>query len=105
MGLIDSLVQRVRRASTEGAGAGPACPPEVRAELTASLTRLDQEISRVRRCDRDFARAHHLYAAVRAYGDVLDEACRVAGVERSEGDDGFRRLMAEVELRSRGWSW
>lgn len=104
MGLIDSLVRRVRRAPV-GDRVVQECPPEVKAELTASLRRLDREISRVRRCDRDFARAHHLYAAVRAYGDVLDEACRVSGVERSEGDEGFRRLMAEVELRSRGWSW
>lgn len=105
MGLIESLLKRVCRAPQDGGGTAPPCAPAVRAELTASLARLDREISRVRHGDRDYARAHHLYAAVRAYGDVLDEACRAAGVERHEGDESLRRLMAEVELRSRGWSW
>lgn len=106
MGLIESLLKRVRRLPQDAGGTPSSCDPAVRAELTASLARLDREILRVRHGDAgDYARAHHLYAAVRAYGDVLDQACREAGVERDEGDESLRRLMAEIDLRSRGWSW
>lgn len=105
MSFLDAFVRRVRRAAHGGADDAPVCPPAVQAELTASLARLDREISRVRRCEHAYARAHHLHAAVRAYGDVLDEACRAAGVEQADGDESLRRVMAEVELRSRGWSW
>lgn len=53
-----------------------------------------------------FAQAHHLYAARLAYDQLLDEACRMAGVADLPAERGsIRRLTAEVELRLRGWTW
>jgi hypothetical protein len=54
---------------------------------------------------RNFARVHHLRAAQSAYDALLDEACRLAGVEEIEGDGALHRLFAESALRERGWTW
>jgi hypothetical protein len=102
MRLLASLVNRVRRGFAPDRGRPD--PAHV-AELTAALARLDREIARIRCSDRAYARAHHLRAAVHAYGDVLDEARRVAGIPAPEGDEDVRRMLAEVELRTRGWHW
>ncbi len=44
-----------------------------------------------------------------AYDDLLEEACRLAGVEvdRAAGRRGeeSRRCAEELELAARGWSW
>jgi hypothetical protein len=54
-----------------------------------------------------YAKAHRLYATRAAYDDLLEEACRLAGVRldpaghRSEAE----RMREEVELAARGWSW
>jgi hypothetical protein len=40
-----------------------------------------------------------------AYDRLLDEACRLAGVPAPDGTGDARRLLAEVELRARGWNW
>jgi hypothetical protein len=46
-------------------------------------------------------------AAEAAYDDLLDEACRLAGVPETahlaRGED--KRWLEEQELASRGWSW
>jgi hypothetical protein len=82
-------------------------------EVQMALTRLDQEIKELRRNGRDdFAGAHHLRAAVKAYDYVLDEACRLAGVAAPGGSTyplgpaaGIQRMLAEAELQARGWDW
>ncbi|MGF1661296.1 MAG: hypothetical protein ACFCVG_02290 [Kineosporiaceae bacterium] len=102
MRLLASLRNRLRR--VVGTDCRHPDPARV-AELTAALARLDREIARIRRSDGAYARAHHLHAAVRAYGDVLDEARRVAGIPAPDGDEDVRRMLAEVELRTRGWDW
>ncbi|TCC64790.1 hypothetical protein E0H73_08155 [Kribbella pittospori] len=71
------------------------------------LSHLAGEIRRIETTPRLYARAHRLMAAEAAYDDLLDEACRLAGVpseaelERSEE----KRWLEERELASRGWSW
>jgi hypothetical protein len=74
-------------------------------EVQMALTRVERLIADLQRDDRRFARAHHLYSAVAAYDRLLDEACRLAGVPVPEGSGDTRRLLAEVELRARGWTW
>jgi hypothetical protein len=80
--------------------------PFVTLEVQWALTRLDAEIARLLSGnDERFARAHHLSAAMAAYGQALDEACRLAGVPVTASGSATRRVLAEAELRSRGWDW
>jgi hypothetical protein len=74
-------------------------------EVQLALSRVERLIADLQRDDRRFARAHHLYSAIAAYDRLLDEACRLAGVPVPEGVGDTRRLLAEVELRARGWTW
>ncbi len=74
-------------------------------EVQVALARVERLVANLHRDDRRFAQAHHLYAAVSAYDRLLTEACALAGVELPEGEGDTRRLLAEVELRARGWSW
>ncbi len=74
-------------------------------EVQLALARVERLVHELQRDDRRFARAHHLYAAVAAYDRLLLEACALAGAEPPEGEGDARRLLAEVELRARGWSW
>lgn len=54
-----------------------------------------------------YAKAHRLEAHRAAYDDLLDEACRLAGVpvEPGQGRGENRRWYEELELAARGWSW
>ena len=74
-------------------------------EVQVALARVERLVANLQRDDRRFAQAHHLYAAVAAYDRLLTEACALAGVELPESEGDTRRLLAEVELRARGWSW
>jgi len=74
-------------------------------EVQMALARLERLVDELQRDDRRFARAHHLYAAIAAYDRLLDEACRLAGVPPQTGTGEVRRVLTEVELRARGWSW
>jgi hypothetical protein len=74
-------------------------------EVQVALARVERLVANLQRDDRRFAQAHHLYAAVAAYDRLLTEACALAGIELPEGEGDTRRLLAEVELRARGWSW
>ena len=74
-------------------------------EVQVALARVERLVANLQRDDRRFAQAHHLYAAVAAYDRLLTEACALAGVELPEGEGDTRRLLAEVELRARGWTW
>jgi len=71
------------------------------------LGHLAGEIRRIETAPRIYARAHRLRAVEGAYDDLLDEACRLAGVP---GEDDLKRgeekrWLEEQELTSRGWSW
>jgi hypothetical protein len=70
-----------------------------------ALGRIEAEIVALQRDDGRFARGSHLIAARLAFDQLLDEACRLAGVHDLPEGGTLRRMMAEVELRSRGWSW
>ena len=56
---------------------------------------------------RAMARAERIIASQLAYDDLLEEACRLAGVEvppHARGDPA-ERFREEVELAGRGWAW
>jgi hypothetical protein len=75
--------------------------------LQTRLGHLADEIRRIEATPRVYAKAHRLVALETAYDDLLDEACRLAGVpgeadlERGEQ----KRWLEEQELATRGWSW
>jgi hypothetical protein len=54
-----------------------------------------------------FAKMHRLVALRAAYDDLLDEACRLAGVPPTQGEarGDDLRWHEEQELAARGWSW
>ncbi len=56
---------------------------------------------------RAMARAERIVASQLAYDDLLEEACRMAGVDippHAKGDPA-ERFREEVELAGRGWTW
>jgi hypothetical protein len=56
---------------------------------------------------RAMARAERIIASQMAYDYLLEEACRLAGVEvppHATGDPA-ERFREEVELAGRGWAW
>jgi hypothetical protein len=75
--------------------------------LQTRLGHLAGKIQRIEATPRIYAKAHRLMALEAAYDDLLDEACRLAGVpaeadlERGE----HKRWLEEQELATRGWSW
>jgi hypothetical protein len=99
--LVDRLAVRLRRHP----GAQP--DPFDTLRLQTRLGELAGEIRRVEATPRVYAKAHRLVALQAAYDDLLDEACRLAGVpgeadlERGEQ----KRWLEEQELATRGWSW
>jgi hypothetical protein len=99
--LVDQLSSRLRRRH----GAQP--DPFETLRLQTRLGELAGEIRRVEATPRVYAKAHRLVALQAAYDDLLDEACRLAGVpgeadlERGEQ----KRWLEEQELATRGWSW
>ena len=85
----------------------PAPDPFDTLRVQTRLAHLSGKIRRLESTPRIFARAHHLKALEAAYDDLLDEACRLAGVpddaESLHGEE--KRWHEEQELTSRGWSW
>ena len=74
-------------------------------EVQMSLGRVERQIQELMDDADRFALAHHLRAATLAYDRLITEACELAGVEQAEEPGPIRRLIAEAELRTRGWSW
>lgn len=94
--VADSL-RRIRR---------PDVDPFSALEVQLSLGRVEARIASLLADESRFARGHHLRAARLARANLLEEACRLAGVrDLPEGEGDLRRMMAEAELRSRGWNW
>lgn len=75
--------------------------------VQTALGRVLQRIAEVESDADRFARAHHVHALRLAYDGLIEEACRLAGVDVRElpEDASSRRVVAEAELGSRGWSW
>jgi hypothetical protein len=70
------------------------------------LGHLSTKIRRVESTPHVYARAHRLMALEAAYDDLLDEACRLAGVPGPDcTHPEEKRWQEEQELASRGWSW
>jgi hypothetical protein len=82
VGAMRHRVQELARslAAAVGVRRRELTDPFTTLEVQLALTRLDREIARIRADDVSFARAHHLIAAQLAYGQALEEACRLAGV-------------------------
>lgn len=71
------------------------------------LGHLAGEIRRIQATPRVYAKAHRLMVLEAAYDDLLDEACRLAGVageaDLERGKE--KRWLEEQKLATRGWSW
>lgn len=93
---FDSLLGRARREQVD---------PFSALEVQISLARLETHIEQLLADERRFARGHHLRAARLAYDHLIEQACRMAGVSDLPQDPQVRRVLAEAELRSRGWTW
>jgi hypothetical protein len=98
---VKKLVRRRRRPIV------PEPDPFDTLRLQTRLGHLAGKIRLVEATPHVYAKAHKLMALEAAYDDLLDEACRLAGVP---GDVGLargeeKRWQEEQELTSRGWSW
>ena len=85
----------------------PAPDPFDTLRLQTRLGTVSTKIRRVESAPGVYARAHRLMALEAAYDDLLDEACRLAGVP-DQVDCRIaeeKRWHEEQELASRGWSW
>jgi hypothetical protein len=74
-------------------------------EVQSSLARIERTLASVEADDLRFAKAHHLRALRNAYDLLLDEACVLAAVHELPDSGPLRRVVAEAELGSRGWTW
>ena len=85
----------------------PAPDPFDTLRLQTRLGDLSTKIRSVESAPHVYAKAHRLMALEAAYDDLLDEACRLAGVpdqaECRRAEE--KRWQEEQELASRGWSW
>ncbi|MEI8412617.1 MULTISPECIES: hypothetical protein [unclassified Kribbella] len=95
------LTRRLRRHTV------PEPDPFDTLRLQTRLGHLAGKIRVVEETPRIYAKAHRLMALEAAYDDLLDEACRLAGVpteaDLQRGEE--KRWHEEQELASRGWSW
>jgi hypothetical protein len=75
--------------------------------LQTRLGHIASEIRRIEGAPGIYARAHRLMALEAAYDNLLDEACRLAGVpDQPDLEPGEqKRWQEEQELATRGWSW
>lgn len=132
-GVLVRLVDPVRRAWRRR-HPPPSPPPPDPFEVLALQVRLGLLADQLRVLESDpqvYARARRLMAVRAAYDALLAEACRLAGVELDDDDDGapvtgatnsstgagmyrsgdllvvseHERFREEMELASRGWSW
>jgi hypothetical protein len=80
--------------------------PFVALRIQSRLGVLASEIRAVEADPFAYAKMRRLEALRAAYDDLLDEGCRLAGVEAFDGEDRTaRRWREEQELAERGWSW
>lgn len=94
--VVESLLRRVRRNDVD---------PFSALEVQISLARVEAHIESLLADESRFARGHHLRAARMAYDHLLDQACRMAGVTDLPEERQVWRVIAEAELRNRGWTW
>jgi hypothetical protein len=99
-GILERQARRLRRHDP------PPDPFDV-LRIQVRLGILADELRALEQNDHVYAKAHRLRAIRAAYDDLLEEACRLAGVDLDPlADRGEQeRLREEVELTARGWSW
>jgi hypothetical protein len=75
--------------------------------IQTRLGYLSTKIRRLESTPRVYARAHRLMAVEAAYDDLLDEACKLAGIpsDPAQLHPEAKRWQEEQELTSRGWTW
>ena len=81
--------------------------PFVALRVQSRLGIVAQHVQRLEADKRAMARAERIVATQLAYDDLLQEACRLAGVDvppHARGDPA-ERFREEVELAGRGWAW
>jgi hypothetical protein len=85
----------------------PSTDPFEALRLQMRLAELSRQLQALEDDDSVYAKAHRLAATRAAYDDLLDEACRLAGVDPDPlPPRGVqRRWEEEVALAERGWSW
>lgn len=100
--------ERARRPVTVTLPAEPVDPFRTLA-LQYRLGALARELDDLAVDDgRVYARGLRLTAVNAAYDDVLEDACRLAGIPlQRDGQNRreVRRVMAESALKSAGWTW
>lgn len=98
---LERLAARLR------SGSAPEPDPFEALHLQYRLGAIADELRALDASPTVYAKAHRLRATRAAYDDLLEEACRLAGVpidpETCRGEQ--ERLREEVELTARGWSW
>jgi hypothetical protein len=98
---LDALADRLRRRHESLPDPFAALRVQQRLGIVAGhVQRLEADTTVI-------ARAERIIASQLAYDYLLEEACRMAGVdvpEHAPGDPG-ERFREEVELASRGWAW
>lgn len=98
----------VTKASDRVRHRGPPAPDPFEAlRLQSRLSALAGEIRGLEADPTVYAKVHRLVALRAAYDDLLDEACRLAGVPEipHEQRGEALRWQEEQELAARGWSW
>ncbi len=103
---VMTLVHRRRAAQRHREQSGPLAT----LELQLRLGQIAREIRLLSDGDAGpdglrYANAHHTRAAQLAYDSLLREACRRAGLPDDPIATDQDRLLRELELSSRGWSW
>lgn len=106
-GRVEAVVRDLRERLARLLPARPMPPdPFATLALQARLSRLARELNELDHGDRaEFARGHHLVAAIVAYERTLDEACRLMGMPMAEGSGPAHRLISEATLVHAGWRW
>ena len=98
---LEHLAERIR---------GPRVPvvdPFAALRVQERLGAVAHHVQRLEFDPRTFARAERIIASQLAYDQLLEEACRMAGVtvEPHAKGDPAERFREEVELAARGWTW
>ncbi|WP_019135728.1 hypothetical protein [Cellulomonas massiliensis] len=99
--LLERLAERIR-------GPRPVVvDPFAALRVQERLGAVAHHVQRLEVDHSTFARAERIIASQLAYDQLLEEACRMAGVavEPHAKGDPAERFREEVELAARGWTW
>jgi hypothetical protein len=109
--VVSWLARLFKGVASRGPGRSGTREPDpfVALRLQTRLGVLAEQIRAIEADQYLYAKAHRLAVTKAAYDDLLEEACRLAGVDVSgaagRGGDEARRSAEELELAARGWNW